>query len=175
MNKKEKFFNKTNRQIRHPEVRIVGDNIESQILSINEAIKMAESMELDLIEISPTAKPPVCKIMDYNKFIYQEKKKRKDQEKKQRENKIEVKEMRFGPNTGDHDFEFKKNHIINFLKKGDRVKTYVFFKGREIAFKDNGKILLLKLADEVEEYGSPESLPRMEGRKLIMNLNPKKK
>lgn len=149
-----------------------GDN---NIMSIDDALRLSEEMGLDLIEISPNANPPVCKIMDYQKFIYNEKKRRREQEKRNRDNRMDIKEMRFGPNTGEHDFEFKKRHVINFLQKGDKVKSYVFFRGREIKFKEQGEILLLKLAEEVEEYGSPESLPKLEGRKLIMVIKPIKK
>lgn len=174
MDKKEKFFHRINDRIRAKEVRVVMDG-DNNIMSIDDALRLSEEMGLDLIEISPNANPPVCKIMDYQKFIYDEKKRRREQEKRNRENRMDVKEMRFGPNTGEHDFEFKKRHVINFLQKGDKVKSYVFFRGREIKFKEQGEILLLKLAEEVEEYGIPESLPKLEGRKLIMVIKPIKK
>lgn len=174
MDKKEKFFHRINDRIRAKEVRVVMDG-DNNIMSIDDALRLSEEMGLDLIEISPNANPPVCKIMDYQKFIYDEKKRKREQEKRNRENRMDVKEMRFGPNTGEHDFEFKKRHVINFLQKGDKVKSYVFFRGREIKFKEQGEILLLKLAEEVEEYGIPESLPKLEGRKLIMVIKPIKK
>ena len=175
MAKKEKFFHRTNQQIRETEVRVVGDNVENKVMEIEDALSLADQMDMDLIEINRNANPPVCKIMDYQKFIYDEKKRKRDQEKKNRENRQELKEMRFGPNTGDHDFEFKKRHIINFLENGDKVKAFVFFKGREIKFKDKGEVLLLRLAEEVEEYGTPEALPKLEGKRLTMFIKPKKK
>ena len=134
---------------------------------------MARDMELDLVEIAPTAEPPVCRIIDYKKFLYEQKKKQK--ELKQKAAKVVVKEIRFGPHTDDHDFNFKKNHAIKFLQDGAKVKAYVFFKGRSILFKEQGEILLLKFATELEEYGKPEQLPLLEGKRMIMILSPKKK
>lgn len=130
-------------------------------------------MELDLVEISPNAKPPVCKIIDYKKFLYDQKKKQKALKSKQ--TKVVIKEIRFGPNTDEHDFNFKLNHAKKFLKEGAKVKAFVFFKGRTIVFKERGEVLLLKFVDELEEYGLPESMPKMEGKKMIVNLVPKKK
>ena len=130
-------------------------------------------MELDLVEISPKAKPPVCKIMDYKKFLYEEKKREKNL--KAKAVKVVVKEIRFGPNTDEHDFEFKKKHAIKFLKEGAKLKAFVFFKGRSIIFKEQGQILLLKLAQELEEYGKVEQMPALQGKKMIMFLSPKKK
>ncbi|MFT6002595.1 MAG: translation initiation factor IF-3 [Flavobacteriales bacterium] len=130
-------------------------------------------MELDLVEISPNAKPPVCKIIDYKKFLYDQKKKQKALKSKQ--TKVVIKEIRFGPNTDEHDFNFKLNHAKKFLKEGAKVKAFVFFKGRTIVFKERGEVLLLKFVDELEEYGQPESMPKMEGKKMIVNLVPKKK
>ncbi len=130
-------------------------------------------MQLDLVEISPKANPPVCKIIDYKKFLYEQKKKQKELKAKQI--KVVVKEIRFGPNTDDHDFEFKLNHAKKFLSDGSKVKAYVFFKGRTIVFKDRGEILLLKFAQELEEYGVVESMPKLEGKKMIIMINPKKK
>lgn len=175
MAKKEKIFHRTNQRISETEVRVVGDNVENKVMEIEDALSLADQMDMDLIEINRNANPPVCKIMDYQKFVYDEKKRKRDQEKKNRENRQELKEMRFGPNTGDHDFEFKKRHIINFLENGDKVKAFVFFKGREIKFKDKGEVLLLRLAEEVEEYGTPEALPKLEGKRLTMFIKPKKK
>lgn len=134
---------------------------------------MAKDMELDLVEIAPTAEPPVCKIIDYKKFLYEEKKKKKEQ--KAKATKIVVKEIRFGPNTDDHDFNFKKNHAIKFLQEGAKVKAFVFFKGRSILFKEQGEILLLRFAQELEEHGKVETLPQLEGKKMQMILAPKKK
>lgn len=173
MKKKQEV--KTNRQIRFPEVRLAGEEYAGKIVSINEALKIADDLDLDLILISENAKPPVCKIMDYNKFLYDKKKRAKEQEKIQKQNRVEVKEMRFRPHIEDHDFNFKKNHIIKFLKDKNRVKCSLFFKGREIATPDAGKVVLLKMADEVSEYGTAESLPRLEGKRMIMMINPNKK
>lgn len=171
----KKNYYRVNDKIAEREVRVVGDNVENRIMEIEDALNLADQLGLDLIEINRGPTPAICKIMDFQKFLYNEKKKQKEKEKRDKENQMELKEMRFGPNTGDHDFEFKKRHIIHFLQNGDKVKTYVFFKGREIKFKEQGEVLLLKLAEEVEEYGTPESLPKLEGKRLIMNLKPKKK
>jgi translation initiation factor IF-3 len=130
-------------------------------------------MELDLVEISPKAAPPVCKIIDYKKFLYDQKKKQKALKSKQV--KVTIKEIRFGPNTDEHDFNFKLNHAKKFLEEGSKVKAYVFFKGRTIVFKERGEVLLLKFVQELEEFGVPEAMPKMEGKKMIINLNPKKK
>jgi len=153
-------------------VRVVGDNLEPQILSLREALSLADQFELDLVEISPQANPPVCKIMDYQKFLYEQKKKQK--EIKAKSAKIVVKEIRLGPHTDDHDFDFKVNHAIKFLKEGCKVKVDVFFKGRMIVYKDQGELILLKFAQAVEEFGKPEQLPKLEGKRMIMILNPKK-
>ena len=163
-----------NHQIRVPEVRLVGDNIEeSGVFSTKEALRMADEMELDLVEISPKAAPPVCIIIDYQKFLYQQKKKQK--EIKAKATKVVVKEIRFGPNTDDHDFNFKLKHAENFLKEGAKVKAYVFFKGRSILYKEQGEILLLKFATALEELGKVEQLPKLEGKRMIMFISPKKK
>jgi len=175
MKKDTKVFHRTNHQIREKEVRLVGDNVEGGVMSIEEALQIAEGLELDLIEINKGPNPVICKIMDYQKFLYNEKKKQRELDKRNKQNQMELKEMRFGANTGDHDFEFKKRHIISFLKNGDKVKAYVFFKGREIKFKEQGEILLLKLVEEVEDYGVPESLPKLEGKRLVIFIKPKKK
>lgn len=154
-------------------VRVVGDNVEPQIMTIEEALKKADELELDLVEISPTADPPVCKITDYQKFLYQQKKKQK--EIKAKTVKVVVKEIRFGPNTDDHDYNFKLKHAQKFLEEGSKVKAYVFFKGRSILFKEKGEILLLRLAQDLEEIGTVEQLPRLEGKRMIISLSPKKK
>ncbi len=157
-----------------PQVRLVGDNIEKpgEIYPTAEAIRMADEQELDLVEISPKADPPVCKIIDYSKFLYQQKKKQKEQ--KTKASKVIVKEIRFGPNTDEHDFQFKLRHAEKFLKDGAKVKAFVFFKGRSILFKEKGEILLLKLAQELEELGKVEQLPRLEGKRMTMFISPKK-
>lgn len=163
-----------NNQIRAKAVRVVGDNVEDQgVYSIKDAIRMANDLELDLVEISPNANPPVCKIIDYNKFLYQQKKRQK--ELKAKATKIVVKEIRFGPNTDDHDFNFKLRHAQKFLEDGCKLKAYVFFKGRSILFKEKGEILLLKLAQELEEIGKVEQLPKLEGKRMTMLMSPKKK
>ena len=156
-----------------PEVRIVGDNIESRVVSIAEALKLAQAEELDLVEISPKAEPPVCRIIDYQKFLYQQK--RKAKELKARATKVVVKEIRFGPNTDDHDYHFKLKHAQNFLQEGAKVKAYVFFRGREIVFKDQGEILLLRFAQDLEELAKVEQMPRLEGKRMILILAPKPK
>ena len=156
-----------------PEVRLVGDNVETVVYRTTEAIKMAEDLELDLVEISPTANPPVCKIMDYGKFLYEQKKREKML--KANSSQIVVKEIRFGPQTDDHDYEFKKKNAIKFLQDGSKLKAFVFFKGRSIIYKEQGQILLLKLAQDLEEYGKVESLPVLEGKRMIMFIAPKKK
>ena len=170
---KEEPKHKINKLIRAQGVRVVGDNVENPgIVSLDEAIKIADDLELDLVEISPNANPPVCKVVDYQKFLYQQKKKQK--ELKAKSTKIVVKEIRFGPNTDEHDFNFKLKHAIKFLEEGAKVKAYVFFKGRSILFKDKGEVLLLKLAQELEEYGKVEQLPKLEGKRMIMFFTPKK-
>jgi translation initiation factor IF-3 len=157
-----------------PQVRLVGDNIEEPgIFALRDALKLADELEMDLVEISPKAEPPVCKITDYSKFLYQQKKKQK--EMKAKTTKIVVKEIRFGPNTDDHDFNFKLKHAEKFLQDGAKVKAFVFFKGRSILFKEQGEILLLKLATELEELGTVEQLPRLEGKRMTMFITPKKK
>ncbi len=153
-------------------VRLVGENIEDpSVVHLSEALKLADQMELDLVEISPNADPPVCKIIDYQKFLYQQKKKQK--EIKAKTVKVVIKEIRFGPNTDDHDFNFKLNHARKFLSDGAKIKAYVFFKGRTILFKEKGEILLLRFAQELEEYGKVEQLPRLEGKRMTMFLTPK--
>ena len=161
-----------NEQIRAKEVRIVGDNIEPTVVSIQEALRLAEENEADLVEISPNAVPPVCKIIDYSKFLYQLKKKQKELKAKQV--KVEVKEIRFGPQTDDHDYNFKLKHAIEFLKDGDKVKAYVFFKGRSILFKEQGEVLLLRFANDLEEYGKVDQMPVLEGKRMTIFLSPKK-
>ncbi|MFW5831113.1 MAG: translation initiation factor IF-3 [Prolixibacteraceae bacterium] len=163
-----------NEKIKAPQVRVVGDNVENQgVYPLREALQMSDQMNLDLVEISPNADPPVCKITDYSKFLYKQKKKQK--EMKQKAVKVVVKEIRFGQHTDDHDFEFKMRHAEKFLKDGAKVKAYVFFKGRSILFKEQGEILLLKLATALEDIGTVEQLPKLEGKRMTMIISPKKK
>lgn len=166
-------LHKLNKLITAPEVRVVGDNVEVGVYPTREAIRMAQDQELDLVEISPKAVPPVCKIIDYKKFLYDQKKKKK--ELAQNTQKVVVKEIRFGPNTSDHDYEFKMKHAQKFLEEGAKLKAFVFFKGRTIIFKEQGQILLLRLAQDLEEYGKVEQLPKLEGKRMTLWLAPKKK
>ena len=163
-----------NNRITAPQVRLVGDNIEQpMVVSLREALRKADEMGLDLVEISPKADPPVCRIVDYSKFLYQQKKKAK--EIKSKIVKVVVKEIRFGPNTDDHDYNFKLKHAENFLKEGAKVKAYVFVRGRQIVFKDQGEILLLRFATDLEEWAKVEQMPRLEGKRMILILAPKPK
>ncbi|MCZ2444290.1 MAG: translation initiation factor IF-3 [Flavobacteriales bacterium] len=162
-----------NERIRAPRVRVVGEGIESAVVPIHEALRMAENMGMDLVEISPNSEPPVCRIIDYKKFLYELK--RKQKEIKAKAAKIIIKEIRFGPQTDNHDFNFKLNHAKSFLTEGAKVKAYVFFKGRSIVFKEQGEMLLLRFANELQDYGKVESLPVLEGKRMIMFISPKKK
>ena len=168
--KKQEY--RINEQIRVNEVRIVGDDIESVVMPTHKAIQLAESKGVDLVEISPNAVPPVCRLIDYSKFLYQQKKKQKEMKAKQV--KVEIKEIRFGPQTDDHDYNFKLKHAQGFLSDGDKVKAYVFFKGRSILFKEQGEVLLLRFAADLEEYGKVESMPVLEGKRMTMFIAPKK-
>ncbi len=161
-----------NEQIRAKEVRIVGDDVEPGVYNIHQALKMAEDNDADLVEISPNAVPPVCKIIEYSKFLYQLKKRQKEQKAKQV--KVDVKEIRFGPQTDEHDYNFKLKHAIGFLQDGDKVKAYVFFKGRSILFKEQGEVLLLRFANDLEEYGKVDQMPILEGKRMTIFLSPKK-
>ena len=163
---------RVNEQIRAREVRIVGDGIESAVLPTFKAIQLAEQKGVDLVEISPNAEPPVCRLIDFSKFLYQQKKHQKEIKAKQV--KVEVKEIRFGPQTDDHDYNFKLKHAQGFLSDGDKVKAYVFFKGRSILFKEQGEVLLLRFAADLEEYGKVEQMPQLEGKRMIMFIAPKK-
>lgn len=173
-----------NQEIRLPRIRLVGDNFEeiSQVAGktlstgvfyTNEALRWAENLELDLVEINPKSDPPICKIMDYKKYVYDQKK--RDKELKAKTQKTVIKEIRFGPNTDDHDFEFKTNHAKKFLEEGSKVKAYVQFRGRAIVFKDRGELILLKFLKELEELGAAEELPKLEGKRMIVVVSPKKK
>lgn len=170
--KKKEDAHRINNNIRVREVRLVGENIEPGVYPTSEALRLADDLELDLVEISPTAEPPVCKIMDYQKFLYQQKKKQK--EAKAKSVKVVVKEIRFGPQTDEHDFQFKLKHAKGFLEEGAKVKAYVFFKGRSILFKEQGEVLLLRFATELEDLVKVDQLPQLEGKRMIMMLSPKK-
>ena len=160
-----------NEQIRVREVRIVGDG-ESTVVSTREALNMAHDQGVDLVEISPNANPPVCRLIDYSKFLYQQKKRQKEMKAKQV--KVEVKEIRFGPQTDEHDYQFKLKHAKEFLEEGNKVRAYVFFRGRSILFKEQGEVLLLRFANDLEEYGKVEGMPSLEGKKMFLYLAPKK-
>ncbi|MDF1570049.1 MAG: translation initiation factor IF-3 [Bacteroidales bacterium] len=163
---------KVNERIRAATVRVVGENVENPgVYSLSEALKIADGLDMDLVEISPNADPPVCRVVDYQKFLYQQKKKQK--EMKAKTTKIVVKEIRFGPNTDDHDYDFKMKHAQKFLEEGAKVKAFVFFKGRTILFKEKGEILLLKLAQDLEDIAKVEQLPKLEGKRMTMFLTPK--
>lgn len=161
-----------NKYITAPVIRVVGENVTVGIYQLKEALDIAQEQELDLVEISPTANPPVCKVIDYKKFLYEQKKKQK--ELKAKSAKIVVKEIRLGPNTDEHDFNFKLKHAIKFLEDGSKVKVDVFFKGRTIIYKEKGEIILLKFAQELAEYGKVEQLPKLEGKRMIMIISSKK-
>ncbi len=180
----DKYQYKLNQEISAPRVRLVGDNldevsvaanknIETGVYYTNQVLNWAREMEMDLVEISPNAEPPVCKIIDYKKFIYDRKKKEK--ELKAKTAKTVVKEIRFGPNTDEHDFEFKLKHALKFLEEGAKIKAYVHFKGRAIVFKDRGELILLRFLKELEEFGAAEELPKLEGKRMIVIISPKKK
>ena len=165
--------NRINDKIRGvPEVRLVGDNVEQGIYSYREAMRIADEQNLDLVEISATAVPPVCRILDYQKFLYQ--KKRKEKEQKANSAKVVIKEIRFGPQTDDHDYNFKLKHAQEFLKEGNKVKAYVFFRGRSILFKEQGELLLARFANDLADVAKVEQLPKLEGKRMILNLAPKK-
>ena len=181
--KKEEEQFRINDLIRVPEVRIVGDNLEELSKKLNEEIVVgvyptrkvkdwAEKLDLDLVEINPNAVPPVCRLIDFAKFLYQ--KKKREKEIKANTLKTVVKEIRFGPNTDDHDLEFKTKHAENFLKEGSKVKAFVLFKGRAIVFKDRGELILLRFIKDLEEFGTPEAMPKLEGKKMIVTIMPKK-
>lgn len=164
---------KINNRIQAQQVRLVGENIQVGVYSTAEALKIAQEQEMDLVEISPNADPPVCRVVDYKKFLYEQKKKKKEQKANQA--KQDVKEIRFGPNTDEHDFEFKYKHAENFLSEGHKVRAYVFFKGRAIVYKERGEVLLLQLAQRLQEIAKVEQLPRLEGKKMFLMLSPKGK
>ena len=170
-NDKMKAQHRINSQIRAREVRIVGDDVESTVMATRDALKLAEQKGVDLVEISPNAEPPVCRLIDYSKFLYQQKKKQKEIKAKQV--KVEIKEIRFGPQTDEHDYNFKLKHAKEFLMEGDKVKAHVFFRGRSILFKEQGEVLLLRFANDLEEVGKVESMPKLEGKRMIIYIAPK--
>ena len=169
---KDKDSHAINEQITAKEVRLVGDNVENGVYPIAAAMKIADEQGLDLIEISPNANPPVCRVLDYQKFLYQQRKRLKEQ--KAKSTKVVVKEIRFGPQTDDHDYNFKLKHAMGFLKEGAKVKAYVFFRGRSILFKEQGEVLLLRFANDLEELGKVEQMPILEGKRMTILLTPKK-
>ncbi len=162
---------RVNGQIHVREVRVVSDN-GAEVMPTRQALDLARQQGVDLVEISPNAQPPVCRIIDYSKFLYQQKKRQK--EMKQKQTKVEVKEIRFGPQTDDHDYNFKLKHAKGFLEEGNKVRAYVFFRGRSILFKEQGEVLLLRFANDLEEYAKVEQLPKLEGKKMFLYLAPKK-
>ena len=166
-------MHKINEHITASQIRLVGDNVEPGLISLEKGLALANDLDLDLVEISAKTEPPICKIIDYKKFLYEQRKKQK--KIKANTSKVVLKELRFGPNTDEHDFNFKLKHAIKFLQDGSKLKAHVFFKGRSIIYKEKGEILLLKLAQEVEEYGIVEQMPKLEGKRMIMLVVPKKK
>ena len=169
--KKKEAEHNINQYIKAPEVRLTGENVEQGIYALKDALAIAEEQELDLVEISPNAVPPVCKVVDYNKFIYEQKKKLK--EIKSNAKQTIIKEIRFGPNTNEHDFQFKLKHAISFLENSEKVRAYVHFKGRAIVYKEQGEILLLKFAQALEDVGKVEQLPKLEGKRMFLTVAPK--
>lgn len=172
MDRRKKVYHRINDQIRYPQIRIVGEGVESKVCTVAEAIKIAEGLVVDVVEINSKVSPPVCKLIRYDKFLYEEKKKIKEIEKKNRENRVDVKEIRFSPNTDTHDVDFKLKHAMKFLTDGDKVKAVIKFSGRELAFKDRGQKLLLEFVAKLEGYGLPESLPKMEGKWMSLTIKP---
>jgi len=171
---KKEAQHRINNLIRVPNVRLIGDNVENGVMDTRDALKLAREMGLDLVEISNANPYPIAKIIDYQKFIYEKKKKDKEQKKKQKQNEIQIKEIRLTPNTDNHDFNFKLNHAKNFLTEKNRVLISVFFKGRQINYKEQGELILLRFADELKEIGVPENLPKLEGKRMQIIVKPKK-
>ena len=171
---KNKVVHRINDGIRAPQIRIVGDGIESKICSVQEAMKIAEPLDVDVVEINSKVSPPVCKLIRYDKFLYEEKRKAKEIEKKNREQRVDIKEIGLGPNTDTHDIEFKVKHAVNFLKEGNKVKLVMKFSGREMVYKERGEKLMLEFVQKLEDYGVAESLPKMEGKRMFVTLKQKK-
>ena len=172
MNRRQKVYHRINEQIRQPEIRIVGDNIESKVCTVTEAMRIAEGLNVDVVEINSKSTPPVCRLVRYDKYLYEEKKKAREVERKNRESRVDIKELRFRPNTDTHDVDFKLKHAIKFLTEGDKVKAVIKFSGRELAFKDRGQKLLLEFVAKLEGYGIAESLPKMEGKWMSLIIKP---
>jgi len=173
--KDRKVSHRLNAEIKHHQVRIIGDKIESKVCSVNEGIKIAESLNADLVEINSTVNPPICRIIKYDKFLYEEKRKQKEVEKRNRESRIDVKEIRLTPNIDTHDIQFKTKNAIKFLNEGDKVKIVMQFKGREIAYIEKAEKTILEFVQNLSEYGSAENLPKMEGKKMFITISPRKK
>ena len=171
---KNKVFHRINDGIRAPQIRIVGDGIESKVCSVQEALRIAEPLNVDVVEINSKVNPPICKLIRYDKFLYEEKKKAKEIEKKNREQRVDVKEIGLGPNTDSHDIEFKVKHAINFLERGDKVKIVMKFTGREMVYKERGQKLMLEFIQKLENYGVAEALPKMEGKRMFVTIKQKK-
>lgn len=171
---KKEALHRINNLIRVPSVRLIGDNVENGVMDTRDALKLAREMGLDLVEISNANPYPIAKIIDYQKYLYEKKKKEKEQKKKQKLNEIQIKEIRLTPNTDEHDFNFKLNHAKNFLSEKNRVLVSVFFKGRQINYKEQGELILLRFAEELKEFGLPENLPKLEGKRMLMMVKPKK-
>jgi len=163
-----------NKQIRATDVRLVGDNVEQGVYDIKDALSISVGLELDLVEISPNSNPVVCKVINYNKFVYEQKKRQKEQQKNQKQTQVLIKEIRLSPNIDDHDFQFKLKHAINFLRDNNKVKITIFFRGREIVYKDKGVVVMLKFADSLLDYGVAESMPKLEGKRMSIFIKPKK-
>ena len=173
--KNKKISHRINEEIRHPKVRIIGDKIETKVCSLQEALKIAESFDTDLVEINSNANPPICRIIKYDKFLYEEKRRQREVDRKNREQMVDVKEIRLSPNIDNHDIEFKGKHAINFLTEGDKVKIVMQFKGRQIVYMEKGKKTILEFVQSLSEYGAPESLPKTEGKKMFIIISPRKK
>jgi translation initiation factor IF-3 len=171
---KNKIFHRINDGIRSPQIRIIGEGIESKVCSVQEAMKIAEPLDVDVVEINSKVSPPVCKLIRYDKFLYEEKRKAKEIEKKNREQRVDIKEIGLGPNTDTHDIEFKVKHAVNFLKEGNKVKLVMKFSGREMVYKERGEKLMLEFVQKLEDYGVAESLPKMEGKRMFVTLKQKK-
>jgi translation initiation factor IF-3 len=171
---KNKIYHRINEGIRSPQIRIIGEGIESKVCSVQEAMRIAEPLDVDVVEINPNSNPPVCKLIRYDKFLYEEKRKAKEIEKKNREQRVDIKEIGLGPNTDTHDIDFKVKHAINFLNDGDKVKLVMKFSGREMVFKDRGEKLMLEFIQKLENYGVAESLPKMEGKRMFVTIRQKK-
>jgi translation initiation factor IF-3 len=173
--REKKVSHRLNAEIKHRQIRIIGDGIESKVCSVFEGIKIAESLGADLVEINSTNNPPICKIIKYDKFLYEEKRKQKEIERRNRELRVDIKEIRLTPNIDTHDIQFKSKHAANFLSQGDKVKIVMQFKGREIAYTEKAEKTILEFVQNLTDYGAAESLPKMEGKKMFIIVSPRKK